>query len=147
MRRRDFVRLGLVGIPALGVASPTRAQQPRRAIRIRVPLPVARDGRFLVALREGLRDAGWAGEGDIEFEVRRAAGTVEEFRRFGKELAALPLDVLVTASTALAQSTTTIPVVLLDTFDPVAAGLVSSFEHPGGNVTGIVGFQADIAAR
>jgi len=104
-----------------------------------------------VALREGLRDTGWTGEGDIEFEVRRAAGTVEEFRRFGKELAALPLDVLVTASTAaataLAQATTTTPVVFLGTFDPVVAGLVASLEHPGGNVTGIAGLQADIAAQ
>ncbi len=151
MHRRDFVRLGLVGVPAFAVVSLARAQQPRRVIRIGVLLPVPRNDHFLVALREGLRDAGWTGEGDIEFEVRRAAGTMEEFRRFGKELAALPLDVLVTASTAaataLAQATTTTPVVFLGTFDPVAAGLVASLERPGGNVTGIAGFQADIAAQ
>ncbi len=151
MHRRDFARLGLVGVPAFSVVSLARAQQPRRVIRIGVLLPVPRNDHFLVALREGLRDAGWTGEGDVEFEVRRAAGTVEEFRRFSKELAALPLDVLVTASTAaataLAQATTTIPVVFLGTFDPVAAGLVSSLDHPGGNVTGIAGFQADIAAK
>ncbi len=119
-------------------------------IRIGVLLPVPRNDYFLVALREGLRDAGWTNEGDVEFEIRRANGTVEEFRRFGRELAALPLNVLVTASTAaataLTQSTTTIPVVFLGTFDPVAAGLVASLEHPGGNVTGIAGFQADIGS-
>ena len=151
MHRRDIFPLVLVGVPALVSATSARAQQPRRAIRIGVLLPVPRNDHFLVALREGLRDAGWTGEGDVEFEVRRAAGTVEEFRRFGKELAALPLDVLVTASTAaataLAQATTTIPIVFVGTFDPIAAGLVASLERPGGNVTGIAGFQADIAAQ
>jgi putative ABC transport system substrate-binding protein len=66
-------------------------------------------------------------------------------------LAALPVDVLVTASTAaataLAQTTTSIPIVFVGTFDPVAAGLVDSLNHPGRNLTGIAGFQADIAVK
>ena len=63
----------------------------------------------------------------------------------------LRVDVLVTASTAaasaLAQTTTSLPIVFVGTFDPVAAGLVDSLDHPGRHLTGIAGFQADIATK
>ena len=89
------------------------------------------------------------GEDDIEFEVRRANGSVEQFRGFAQEFAAMDLDVLITASTAAAtalkHATGTIPIVFVGTFAPVAAGLVASMERPGGNATGTAGFQADIA--
>jgi len=111
-------------------------------------LPVPRNDHFLVVLREGLREAGW-GEDDIEFEVRRANGSVEQFRGFAQEFAAMDLDVLITASTAAAtalkQATSTIPIVFVGTFAPVTAGLVASMERPGGNATGTAGFQTDIA--
>jgi putative ABC transport system substrate-binding protein len=64
-------------------------------------------------------------------------------------MAAMDLDVLITASTAAAtalkQATSTMPLVFVGTFDPVAAGLVSSMEWPGGNATGTAGFQTAIA--
>jgi putative tryptophan/tyrosine transport system substrate-binding protein len=102
-------------------------------------------------LRDGLRDLGWVEGSAFTLQVRQADGTVAAFRRLGAELAALPVDVLVTASTAaataLAQTTTTIPIVFVGTFDPIAAGLVDSLDHPGRNLTGIAGFQVDIAAK
>jgi putative tryptophan/tyrosine transport system substrate-binding protein len=109
------------------------------------------NGRFSASLRDGLRDLGWVEGSAFTLQVRQADGTVAAFRRLGAELAALPVDVLVTASTAaataLAQTTTTIPIVFVGTFDPIAAGLVDSLDHPGRNLTGIAGFQADIAAK
>jgi putative ABC transport system substrate-binding protein len=109
------------------------------------------NGRFSSALQDGLRELGWSEGRTFTLQVRQADGTVAAFRRLGAELAALPVDVLVTASTAaataLAQTTTTIPIVFVGTFDPVAAGLIDSLDHPGRNLTGIAGFQADIAAK
>jgi putative tryptophan/tyrosine transport system substrate-binding protein len=109
------------------------------------------NGRFSASLRDGLRDLGWIEGSAFTLQVRQADGTVAAFRQLGGELAALPVDVLVTSSTAaataLAQTTTTIPIVFVGTFDPVAAGLVESLDHPGRNVTGIAGFQADIATK
>jgi putative ABC transport system substrate-binding protein len=111
-------------------------------------LPVPRNDHFLVVLRIGLREAGW-GENDIEFEVRRANGSGEQFRTFAQELATMDLDVLITASTAAAtaliQATKTTPIVFVGTFAPVTASLVASMEQPGGNATGTAGFQTDIA--
>ena len=150
MKRRDFLHLGLfVSAAWLGEAS--QAARPRRRFRIGVLLPVPGNEKFLTSLRDGLRDVGWIDDAQLAFEVRRADGTVEAFRRLGLELAKLGVDVLVTASTAaasaLAKVTTTIPIVFVGTFDPVAAGLVASLDHPGRNLTGIAGFQSDIAAQ
>jgi len=126
-------------------------KQPHLPVRIGVLLPVPGNDRFLALLRDGLRDVGWVDEGAFSLEVRQADGTVAAFWRLGSELAALPIDVMVTASTAaatiLAQVTTTKPIVFVGTFDPVAAGLVASLDYPGRNLTGIAGFQADIAAK
>jgi putative tryptophan/tyrosine transport system substrate-binding protein len=151
MHRRDFVRLGLLGSTAVSIPAAARAQQPKPPVRIGVLLPVPGNDHFLASLLEGFRDIGWKDDRDFILEVRRADGTVPAFRGLGRELVVLPVDVLVTASTAaataLAQLTTTIPIVFVGAYDPVAAGLVASLDHPGRNLTGIAGFQADIAAR
>jgi putative tryptophan/tyrosine transport system substrate-binding protein len=149
MHRRDILRLGLLGAASLSASAIVRAQQ--WTVRIGALVPVPDNGRFSASLRDGLRDLGWVEGSAFTLQVRQADGTVAAFRRLGAELAALPVDVLVTASTAaataLAQTTTTIPIVFVGTFDPIAAGLVDSLAHPGRNLTGIAGFQADIAAK
>jgi putative tryptophan/tyrosine transport system substrate-binding protein len=149
MHRRDIVRLGLLAGASLSVNARLRAQQ--SPVRIGALVPVPDNGRFLASLRDGLRDLGWIEGSAFTLQVRQADGTVAAFRRLGAELVALPVEVLVTASTAaataLAQTTTTIPIVFVGTFDPIAAGLVDSLDHPGRNLTGIAGFQADIAAK
>ena len=102
------------------------------------------------SLQDGLAEFDWSEGRAYTLQVRQADGAVVTFRRLGAELAALPVDILVTASTAaakaLSQTTATIPIVFLGVFDPAAAGLVDSIAHPGGNLTGIAGFQSDIAA-
>jgi putative tryptophan/tyrosine transport system substrate-binding protein len=148
MRRRDVLLCALAtGSPTLAESAP-RARSHRGA-RIGVLLPVPGNDHFLAALRDGLQDQGWSVDA-IELEVRHADGTVEAFRRLGQELLALDVDVLVTASTAAASSladlTNTTPIVFLGAFDPVAAGLVVSLDSPGRNLTGIAGFQPEIAA-
>lgn len=118
--------------------------------RVGVLLPVPGNDHFLAALQEQLHEAGWTGDQTIHFEVRRASGTASEFRVHAAELAAMGLDVLVTASTvaamALVEAARDTSVVFVGTFDPVAAGLVQSLERPGLHATGITGFQADIAS-
>jgi putative ABC transport system substrate-binding protein len=151
MDRRDIVRLGLLGGVIPLFTGLGHAQSRNAAVRIGVLIPVPDTGRFLASLKDGLRDLGWTEGNDFSLQVRQADGTVSAFRRLGGELAASPVDVLVTASTAaataLAQATTTVPMVFVGAFDPVAAGLVDSVDRPGRNLTGIAGFQADIAAK
>ena len=70
---------------------------------------------------------------------------------FARELVASKLDVLVTASTpaavALAEATSTVPIVFVNIFDPVSVGLFASLGRPGGDRTGIMGFEIDVAGK
>ena len=154
LSRREFGVGAIATATALGLTI-TAAAQPAgeasvgRMRRIGVMLPIPGNDPFLLVLRDALRSAGW-GEDDVEFEVRRANGSAEQFRRFAEELAAMHLDVLITASTAAAmaliRATQTTPIVFVATFAPVTAGLIASMERPGGNATGTAGFQSDIAS-
>ena len=145
------MRLAFAAAAAAGFAERVQPTSPRRPLRIGVLLPVPGNEPFLVLLRDGLRELGWNEDNRLAIEVRHADGTVETFLRLGRELTALAVDVLITASTAaanaLATVTTTIPVVFVGAFDPVAAGLVVSLDHPGRNLTGIAGLRSDIAAE
>jgi putative tryptophan/tyrosine transport system substrate-binding protein len=153
MKRRDILRLALSAAATGACGFGVRAQpaSPRRPLRIGVLFPVHDNQPFLPLLREGLRDLGWNEGERLALDVRYADGTPATFVRLGRELTALPIDVLVTASTtaasALASVTSTVPIVFLGVFDPVAAGLVSSLDHPGRNLTGIAGLQSDIASQ
>ena len=91
--------------------------------------------------REGLRERGWIEGHNIEIEYRFAAGNVEKFLPFAKELVKRRVDVILAsgnkATSAAMSATTDIPIVMTSTLDPVGSGLVRSLAKPGGNVTGL----------
>jgi putative tryptophan/tyrosine transport system substrate-binding protein len=93
------------------------------------------------AFRQGLRDLGWVEGKSINIEYRDAGGQVDRLPALAAELVGLNVDVIVTVDTpptkAAKQATSTIPIVIAVSADPVGAGLVSSLGHPGGNITGL----------
>src|SRR6202051_1610357 len=93
------------------------------------------------AFRQGLRDLGWVEGKTISIEYRDADGQADRLRGLAAELVGLNVDVIVTVDTpptqAAKQATSTIPIVIAVSADPVGAGLVASLAHPGGNVTGL----------
>jgi len=93
------------------------------------------------AFRQGLRDLGWVEGKSISIEYRDAEGQADRLRALAAELVGLNVDVIVTVDTpptqAAKQATSTIPIVIAVSADPVGAGLVSSLAHPGGNTTGL----------
>lgn len=103
------------------------------------------------AIRAGLRDLGYVEGRNIAIEFRWAESDPERLKAMAAELVALKVDVIITHSfpgaSAAAQATTTIPIVIADGPDPVAAGLVASLARPGGNITGSTGFQTELAAK
>jgi ABC-type uncharacterized transport system substrate-binding protein len=102
-------------------------------------------------LKEGLRDLGYVEGQNIRFEYRRSGGRVERWPDLAAELVRLRVQVIVTSGTPAAmaakRATTTIPIVMAVTGDPLSTGLVASLAQPGANVTGLSQLGAGLAAK
>jgi putative tryptophan/tyrosine transport system substrate-binding protein len=103
------------------------------------------------ALRAGLRDLGYIEGQNVVIEYKWADGRNDRFPDLAAELVRLNVDVLVTSGTpatqAAMQATTTIPIVMVNTGDPLRTGLVASLARPGGNVTGLTVLGAEVAGK
>ncbi len=91
--------------------------------------------------RQALRDRGWVEGQNIVVEERWAEGTVERLANFAAELVRLKVEAIIApndpAALAAKNATTTIPIVMIVSDDPVRGGLVASLGRPGGNITGL----------
>lgn len=97
------------------------------------------------AVRKGLRDLGYVEGRDFRIEYRGAQGRVDRVADLAQELVNVKVDVIFTGAEmttrAAKQATSTIPIVaVLPDHDPVASGLIESWNRPGGNVTEIAGW-------
>src|SRR5262249_22085347 len=94
---------------------------------------------LLQGFLQGLSELGYVDGRDFVIEVRRSGGNPELFPGLAAELVRLQVDVILAsgpALPALKQATSTIPVIMTATLDPVRQGFVQSLGHPGGNFTG-----------
>src|SRR4029450_13555919 len=96
---------------------------------------------LLEAFRQEMRKLGWIEGKNIAIEYRFSELTAERLPELAAELVRLKVDLIVVSATApglaVKRATTTIPIVMANSGDPVAAGLVASLARPGGNVTGL----------
>ena len=146
MNRRAFV-----GGLALGAPAGTRAglaQPARKVARIGIlglaptaelvgPQPKSRSAE---AFMRGMRELGYVHGEHFVTEARGAEARPERFPALVAELIRLRVDVIIATGPALRplkQATSTIPVVMAASADPVAEGLVQSLGRPGGNITGL----------
>jgi putative ABC transport system substrate-binding protein len=148
MKRRKFIALvgGAVAMPLIA-----RAQQNERIRRIGVLQPFPKDtpeSARIAAFVQELQRLGWADGGNLQIEYRWEAS---ELRKAAMELVALSPDAILVSSTpavsAMQQATRTVPVVFTQVADPVSAGVVASLAKPGGNMTGFMAFDYEIAAK
>jgi putative ABC transport system substrate-binding protein len=113
--------------------------------------PTAEPMRWFDAFRQGLREHGWEEGRNVIIESKRANGQYSQLDQFASELVRSKVDVIVTDSTPAARAamkaTQTIPIVLALAGDPVGTGLVASFAHPGGNVTGLTLVNSELTAK
>jgi putative ABC transport system substrate-binding protein len=102
-------------------------------------------------VRAGLRKLGYEEGRNIVIEYRWAEGNPERIREIAAEFVALKLDAILVhglpGAIAAARETSTIPIVMADGADPVAAGLAASLARPGGNVTGSTSFVPEESAK
>jgi len=141
MDRRTVVK----GLSTVAVLMPIAAHSQTLAKAARVGLlmtttPVAAS-HIVVAFADGLRMLGYVEGKNLVLEYRWAEGRPERFDGLVTDLVRQRVDVIVASSQAAAlaakRGTTTIPIVMVNTSDPVQAALVSSLARPGGNVTGL----------
>src|SRR5258706_5281754 len=144
MKRRDFIAL-LGSASAASAAWPlaARAQQPAgRVYRVGYLAVSSREQQLhlIKAFEDGLRSLGYRVGENVVIEYRSANGQLERLPALAAELVRLGVDVIVTGAhqntVAAMKATTTIPIVMTNSVDPVGAGLVASLARPGGNVTG-----------
>lgn len=103
------------------------------------------------AFVQGLCELGYVEGKNVTIEARFADGKPEDIPALAAELVRLKVDVIVTMGTpvsrAMQHATTTIPVVLTVTGDPVGDGFAASMARPGGNITGLSIGAADLGPK
>jgi putative ABC transport system substrate-binding protein len=138
MKRRTFITL----LGGAAVAWPLAAHAQQRTGKIpRVGFLLNVQSELVVALFEGLRDAGYIDGQNMVVETRFSGTMLDRIADLANELVALNCDVIFAAGPyaiqALMRATSTIPIVAIDLeSDPIANGWASSIGRPGGNLTG-----------
>ena len=156
MRRLEFITLLCGATTTWPLAA--RAQQPERVRRIGVLMSLAADDREgqarIDAFVEGLRELGWINGRNVRIDTRWGAGWAggsDRVRQSVAELVALSPDVILASGGSvvgpLLQATRTVPIVFTLTPDPVGAGFVDNLARPGGNATGFLNFDYNIAGK
>jgi putative tryptophan/tyrosine transport system substrate-binding protein len=130
-------------VTLFALCSLAEAQQRRKVPvigRLGASSPAAESAR-IDAFRHGLRELGYIEGENIRIEWRHAEGKFERLPSLAAELVRLKVEVIVTgggnATRAAREATSTIPIVMAQSGDPVAEGFVTSLAQPGGNITGL----------
>ena len=151
-RRRFLVALGT---GTLTVARGALAQAQSKAARIGFFYFGSRQssldsGRYQMFM-QGMRELGYVEGTNFVLEARFGDGKPERLPGLAAELVRLKVDVIVATSTpvyrALQYATTTIPVVITLSFDPVGDGFAATMARPGGNMTGLTLSAADLGPK
>jgi len=154
MRRREFITgFGGVAVTSLAELPLLRAQT--RQVPIIGFLHTASAERFrspLDAFHRGLRNAGYIEGRNVAIEYRWADGQLERLSEMATDLVRRNVAVIAATggniSTLVAKSvTSTIPIVFTSGSNPVKAGLVTSLNRPGGNVTGASFFASEVISK
>jgi putative ABC transport system substrate-binding protein len=140
VRRRQFLLAALVAPIAV------QAQKATRAYRIGML-----SAGSPTTLQQSLMSLGYVEGRDVVFDIRDPEGRIERLDALALDLVRLKVDVIVggnpSAVLSAKRATTTIPIVMMHTPDPVQLGLVASLAKPGGNITGVTTLSADLSLK
>lgn len=151
MRRREFLSVlggAAVGWPVAGMAQRAGKAAPQVGVLLYgTPNTDPNYGSFL----RGMRDLGYVEGQTVVLDTRSAESKPERLPVLARELVASKPDLIYVLGGDVApfvrSATSTIPIVMAVSNDPVQSGLVASLGRPGGNVTGVTFVSSDLAAK
>jgi putative ABC transport system substrate-binding protein len=154
IRRREFITL--LGGAAAVWPLVARAQQGDRVRRIGY-LDAGDENdpgakTYLSAFTQALAGLGWTDGRNLRMDLRRSGGDINNrIRALAQELVGLQPDIIVTSGTvatvAVQRETRTIPIVFGSGGDPLAMGIVTRLNRPGGNITGFASLEATLGGK
>src|ERR1700722_18460430 len=150
MRRREFIAL-LGGATTFSLAASAQHGPMRSIGFLHAGSPEPNAG-LVSEFRKGLAEADQVEGRDFSIEFRWAAGRDDRLPELvadliDKKVALIAAPGSTQAALAAKAATSTTPIVFAVAADPVALGLVSSFNHPGGNATGVFFISPNLAAK
>ena len=143
-----------LGTMLFALCFPAEAQQPKKVPRIGFVSAIGdpqTPGFQIEEFRAGLRNLGYVEGKSLLIEYRYAEGKPDRIPSLVAELVQLKVEVLVVGAQAsiraAMQATKTIPIVMVSSVDPVAAGIVDSLARPGGNITGLSRLTRELGGK
>src|SRR5262245_56667621 len=149
MNRRSLLRTGTV--LTLMMAAPSVLAQPlRRTARVGILNYAGAQDIRVREFRDGLRELGYVEGQNLAIAYRWADGRLDRLPELASELVAANVDVIIAIGPAVwaaKRTTSTVPIVIAFSGDPVGNGVVSNLARPGGNITGFSYMSTDLAAK
>jgi len=150
MNRRTFLAVLSSGLLAGPLAAEAQqAKVPR--IGVLIPSMAGEQSAYLLALRDGLRELGYAEGQNLILEYRWAEYRNDRWAELAADLVASKVDMILSplgsATVAARRVTTTIPIVIMANADVVEQGFVPSLSRPGAQITGVVILSSEIVGK
>ena len=146
-------RLLLAAAVALALPGDGRAQRPPpvRRIGILMPSTAAATANLVGSFVQGLREHGYVEGANVLLDYRYTDGRMDRVPALTLELVRANVEVIVSTTDpvvrAIQQHAPTLPIVIVNSSDPVGSGLVKTLARPGGNVTGVTNLSPEISAK
>ena len=143
----------ILGAMFFTLSPSAEAQQATRVVRIGYldNGTAADNAELLDAFRKQMTQLDWIEGKNLTIEYRYADRNLDRLSELALELVRLKPDAIVANNTAIAltlkKATSTIPIVMISSTDPVGNGLIASLGRPGGNVTGNTGFGEELPGK
>ena len=150
-RRESIITVVALGAAAGPIASFAQQQGKVWRVGFLTLRPASENSQYTDAFLKGMRELGYVEGKNLVVEWRFGDGKFERLPGLAAELVQLKVDVIVAVASpaigAAQKATTTIPIVMATTGDPVGSGFVKSLARPGGNITGLSNMGGDIGPK